>query len=271
MLNTDKSEVNKDESSNALFFRSATEVSDEEQKRERLSTGSTNIDLLLDGGIECGTITQFYGVSKIGKTHLCHQFCVVLPLHYKVIYIDTQDGFSITKIKSIAQARELSPGKILENIIVVKIGTTREQEQCIESLQNKINSESGVKLLIVDSMTHLYRAEFTERSQLVRRQSKMSKYLQLLLRVAQTNSVAVVITNEVHSNPQPYSYSDKLQPAGGNVLSYPCKYIVNLEDRGFQYRSARLEKSPNLSAFSVPLIIDNKGFTDENPFPPEPG
>lgn len=188
----------------------------------------------------------------------------------RAIYIDAQDGFSTMKIKSIAQARGLNLSKILENIIVVKVGTTREQEQCIESLQNKINSESGIKLLIVDSMTRLYRAEFTERSQLVEKQSKMSKYLYKLSRVAKINNVAVVITNEVHSNPRHYNEADKLQPVGGNVLSCPCRYIVNLEYYGIQYRRATLEKSPNMPTFSISLIMDNKGFRDEDPFPHAP-
>jgi RecA/RadA recombinase len=222
----------------------------------------------LDGGLENGAITQFYGASKVGKTHLCHLLCAVLPLHCKVIYIDTEDGFSSTKIRYIAQARGLSLGEILRNTTVAKVGTVREQEQCIESLQNKINSESGIKLLIVDSMTHLYRAEFTERSELSERQAKLSKYSHLLSRIAQTNNIAVVITNQVHSNPRPYSESDKLKPIGGNVLSYPCKYIVSLEDYGSQYRRATLEKSPYRPPFSLPLMIGNRGFEDKDPFLP---
>ncbi len=239
-----------------------------EVKQERLLTGSKNIDLLLDGGLECGAITQFYGASKVGKTHLCHLLCVVLPLQYRAIYIDTQDGFSTKKIESNAQARGLNLSKILENIIVVKVDTAREQEQCIESLQNKMNSESGVKLLIVDSMTHLYRAEFIERSQIPERQSKMNKYLHILLRIAKTNGVAVVITNQVHSNPRPYAEADKLQPIGGNILSYSSKYVVNIEGYGIQYRRAILEKHPYTSHFSVPLMIYDGGFVDRDPFTP---
>ncbi len=68
------------------------------------------------------------------------------------------------KIKSIARTRGLNPSKILENTTVAKAGTTSEQEQCIESAKIKIKSESDVKLLILDSMTHLYKLEYPERS-----------------------------------------------------------------------------------------------------------
>src|SRR5215467_4078124 len=101
------SEVSNDELSDNTIFRSATEIADQELKQERLSTGSKNIDLLLDGGLECKAITQFYGASNVGKTHLCHLLCTVISSHYKSLYIDTQDGFSTMKIKSIAQARGL--------------------------------------------------------------------------------------------------------------------------------------------------------------------
>jgi len=230
--------LNKNDSSNAATFRSAAEISGEEEKQERLSTCSKNIDFLLDGGLECGAITQFYGASKVGKTHLCHMLCTVLPLHYKSIYIDTQDGFSPAKIKFMAQVRELNSDKILENIIIAKAGSTTKLDYCIKSVQSKIDSEPDTRLLIVDSMTHLYKVEYTERSQLPDRQSKLNKILHMLSTIAHKNNVAVVITNQVHSNPSPYFEAEKLIAIGGNVLSYPCKYIVNLENHGLQYRRA---------------------------------
>ena len=137
MLTTDESEVNNDESSNAITFRIAADVSDEELKQERISTGSENIDLLLGGGLECGAITQFYGASAVGKTHLCHQLCVVSPLQYKSMYIDTQDGFNTTKIKFIAEARRLNCENILKNIIQVQVHTTKKLQQCIKLARMK--------------------------------------------------------------------------------------------------------------------------------------
>jgi len=230
--------VNKEDFSDSVTFKSAAEVADKELRQKRISTGSKNIDFLLDGGLECGAITQFYGASMVGKTHLCHLLCAVLPQQYKAIYIDTQDGFSPTKIKFMAEVRELNSDKILENIIIAKAGSTTKLDYCIKSVQSKIDSEPDTRLLIVDSMTHLYKVEYTERSQLPDRQSKLNKILHMLSTIAHKNNVAVVITNQVHSNPSPYFEAEKLIAIGGNVLSYPCKYIVNLENHGLQYRRA---------------------------------
>jgi DNA repair protein RadA len=76
-----------------------------QQGKQRLSTGSKNLDDLLSGDLETGAITQFYGASNTGKTHLCHLLCVVLPSSYQAIYIDTEGGFREEKIESIATAR----------------------------------------------------------------------------------------------------------------------------------------------------------------------
>ena len=49
--------------------------SDQYIKSERISTSSKNLDDLLSGGLETGGITQFFGESNCGKSHLCHLLC----------------------------------------------------------------------------------------------------------------------------------------------------------------------------------------------------
>jgi RecA/RadA recombinase len=265
MLTNDESGINGEESSD-IIFKSAAEIADKDRKQERLSTGSENLNLLLDGGLQCGAITQFYGESKVGKTHLCHQLCAVLPLHYKIMYIDTEDGFSTAKIKSVAEARGLNCDKILKNIIPVQVHTTKKLQKCIELAENEMKSKPSIKLLIVDSLTYLYRVEFTERSQLPERQAKMSKVIHTLLRIARMNEAAIVVTNQIHSNPRPYSEADKLKAVGGNILSHSCKYIINIENWGERYRRAILEKHPYRPHSSLWLLIDDKGFVDRDPY-----
>ena len=55
------------------------------QKGERLTTGSKNLDALLGGGVETGAITQFYGPPGSGKTQLCCMICATLPSQYNAI------------------------------------------------------------------------------------------------------------------------------------------------------------------------------------------
>jgi DNA repair protein RadA len=241
------------------------------QGKERLSTGSKNLDDLLSGGLETGAITQFYGASNTGKTHLCHLLCVVLPYTYQAIYIDTEGGFREERIQSIATARGLDWTNILPNIKVLQPKDSKEQESHIEDACSivKSSSNSKVKLLIVDSMMFHYIAEYPGRSGLSKRAHSLNIYMHMLHKLAQTKNVAVLITNQCMSNPRHDEFEANIpQPLGGNVISNTSTYIINLECGGGYFASnidARLIKSPLSSFNSRPLKIDESGFVDVVP------
>ena len=56
-----------------------------EQIKSRISTGSSNIDKLLGGGIPVSCITELFGESLSGKTEFLHSLCVSSQL-------STEDG-----------------------------------------------------------------------------------------------------------------------------------------------------------------------------------
>jgi DNA repair protein RadA len=119
-LNSGKiDELHKVSSTNNSFFTSAADqlYSQQQRRKQRLSTGSQHLDDLLSGGLELGEITQFYGAPTAGKTHLCHFLCVILSSAYQAIYIDTEGTFRVEKIQSIAGARKLDSVNILQNIL----------------------------------------------------------------------------------------------------------------------------------------------------------
>lgn len=49
----------------------------------QLSSGCKELDSILEGGFETGTLTEMYGEYRCGKTQLCHTLCVTcqLPVH----------------------------------------------------------------------------------------------------------------------------------------------------------------------------------------------
>ena len=144
------------------MFSNQTDEFSHQQGKQRLSTGSKNLDNLLSGGLETGAITQFYGASNTGKTHLCHLVCVVLPSPYQAIYIDTEGGFREERIQSIATARGLDWTNIFPNIQVLQPKDSKQQESHIKNACSIVkSSESKVKLLIVDSMMFHYIASFS--------------------------------------------------------------------------------------------------------------
>lgn len=79
--------------------------------------GSTDLDNLLGGGIETGSITEIFGEFRTGKTQLCHTLCVTAqrPLDQggaegRVIYIDTEGTFRPQKLVAIAERSVSSQG-----------------------------------------------------------------------------------------------------------------------------------------------------------------
>jgi DNA repair protein RadA len=237
----------------------------------RLSTGSKNLDDLLSGGLETGAITQFYGASNTGKTHLCHLLCVVLSSSYQAIYIDTEGSFREEKIESIATARGLDWTNIFPNIQVLQPKDSKQQESYIEDACSVIkSSNSKVQLLIVDSMMFHYIAEYPGRSGLSKRAHSLNIYMHMLHNLAQINkNIAVLITNQSTSNPRHDEFEAKSpQPFGGKVISNTITYIVNLECGGGYFASnidARLIKSPVSSFNSRPLKVVESGFVDVVP------
>jgi len=66
----------------------------------RLNTGSKNLDRLLHGGIETGSITEVYGEFRTGKSQLCMTLAVICQLpeslgggEGKCLFIDTEGTF----------------------------------------------------------------------------------------------------------------------------------------------------------------------------------
>jgi RecA/RadA recombinase len=139
--------------------------------REYIKTGSVELDSLLGGkGVETGAITEFYGHSGSGKTQICLSLCVMVQQFHsdnKAIYIDTEGKFRPERLPQIAQKKGLDSDKYLQNIKHVRVYNTARLETVIQQdCCSEIAKDSGMKLLIVDSATSLYRAEYGDRSML---------------------------------------------------------------------------------------------------------
>lgn len=107
----------------SLGFTTATEVHLQRQDICHLTTGAAELDGLLRGGIETGSITEIFGEFRTGKTQLCHTLCVTcqLPMAQggaegKAMYIDTEGTFRPERLVEIAERYGLSGEDVLENV-----------------------------------------------------------------------------------------------------------------------------------------------------------
>ena len=248
-------------------FKTADEVYAERLKAERITTGSQALDELLGGGVETGTITELYGEYGTGKTQICHQLCVnvQLPkgeggLEAKALYIDSEGTFRPERIAAMAKAVGLDPQRALKNIIVARALNTDHQMLLVEKAREIIPRE-GIKLLVVDSVTGHFRAEFPGRESLAARQQKLNKHLHDLARLAEAFKVAVVVTNQVMARPDVF-FGDPIAAVGGHVMGHAPGVRVYLRKSKGEKRIARVVDAPHLPEGECVFVITDEGVRD---------
>ena len=246
-------------------FTTANEIYEKRKLDYRISTGSKNLDELLDGGIETRAITELYGEYGTGKTQICHTLCVTVQQNKaednisRALYIDTENTFRPERIASIASARKIDPSAALENVIVAKAYNSSHQEVIIQESPNVINLHN-IKIMIVDSIVSHYRAEFLGRSVLSERQQRINRLLHILLRIAETCKIAVVITNQIQSSPDAI-FGDPNKATGGNVMAHTSTYRLYLKKAG-KNRIARMVDSPYHSEREILFALNEQGIGD---------
>ena len=175
-----------------------------------------------------------------------------------------ESTFRPERIESIAKARGLDHTKILKNIQVAKPLDSAQQELCTEAACSAMNkSNSNIKLLIVDSMTAHYRVNYAGRSKLPEKQQRLNKYMHMLLRTAQSNQgVAVVVTNQMQSNPDGSIFGDKSMPVGGQVMLHASTHVIHLKRLKLYNHQAELDISPCYPCKIIDFTIDQRGVVD---------
>jgi len=193
------------------------------KKYPKISTGCS-IDKLLDGGVEKKNITQFYGPPGSGKTNIALKLAVqCAKTGGKVVYVDTEGGISIDRIKQISSN---DFDRIASQIIVFEPTTFPEQDEALKKINALIDSQGeDIDLIILDSAVALYRLKDGNSSKLNR---DLGNQMASLSRMARKNDLAVVVTNQI------YSVIDEegngvIEPVGGTILKYWSKIIVELE------------------------------------------
>jgi|Deesub1362A_J573_1020465.scaffolds.fasta_scaffold00016_102 DNA repair protein RadB len=177
------------------------------------------IDDILGGGIESKIITQIYGPPASGKTNICLILAInCVRAGKKVIFIDTEGGHSIERIKQIAKD---DFKRVLENCIFFEPTNFEEQDKIIKNLGKVVNEDFG--LIVLDSAVTLFRTGADEDKLSMSRQ--LSKQLELLREVAKKFNLAVIITNQVYSSFE----NGGVEPVGGNILKYWSKTIIELQ------------------------------------------
>ena len=232
----------------------------------RCSTGSKALDELLLGGIETQAVTEFYGEFGSGKSQICHTLCAMARqsvelggLDSGVIYIDTEGTFRPERLEQISRARGLDHAHILKSVAVCKVYNSSHLELIVKDLGKYVN-DFNAKLVIIDGIISLHRAEFAGRGTLADRQQRLNSMLHKAIRLAEIFNIAVVITNQVQAAPDTF-FGDPTKAAGGNVVAHSSTYRIYLRKSG-ENRLAKMMDSPYHPYSDTRFTINEKGADD---------
>jgi len=248
-------------------FLTADKVLERRRTVGWITTGSKQLDALLGGGVETRAVTEVFGEFGSGKSQLGHQLCVnvQLPpeqggLNGRAVYIDTENTFRPERILSMAAGAELDPEGALRNILVARSYNTDQQLLIAEKAEELIEKE-GVRLMIIDSLTSHFRAEFVGRGTLADRQQKLARHLLVLHRIADLQDIAVFVTNQVQARPDLF-FGDPTRPIGGHILGHSATTRIYLRKSKGGRRIARVVDSPNLPEGESIFMITESGIRD---------
>lgn len=278
-------------------FETGAAVLERREKIGKLKWKIDEVDDLLGGGVETQSITEVYGEFGAGKSQVTHQLVVnvQLPrehggLEGSAMFIDSEDTFRPERIDDMVRGLpdeaiqaamderdiEGSPGDdeameelvedFLDRIHVAKAFNSNHQMLLAEKAEELANEtqddEYPIRLLCVDSLTAHFRAEYVGRGELAERQQKLNKHLHDLDKVGNLHNTAVVVTNQVASNPDSF-FGDPTQPIGGNILGHKSTFRIYLRKSKGDKRIVRLVDAPNLADGEAVMRVENDGLKPE--------
>ena len=212
-----------------LGFMDGSEFAKKREDVGYITTGSKNLNELLGGkGVETRAVTEAYGAFGSGKTQLglCLAVNVQMPKEQggaggKAVFIDTEGTFRPERIMQIAEGIGADPEKVLKNILVARAFNSDHQILLIDRIGELIKEGEPIRIVIIDSLTAHFRAEFSGRGQLADRQQKLNRYLHNLMKMAEQHNLAVYVTNQVMANPA-MMFGDPTTAVGGNIVGHAC-------------------------------------------------
>lgn len=233
----------------------------------KLTSGAKALDELLGGGFETQAISELFGEFGSGKTQIAHQLAVNVTLPVEqggldggTIWIDSENTFRPERISQMATALELDPDETLKGIYVARAFNSHHQMLLAEKAM-EVAKEYNARLLVVDSMTAHFRAEYIGRGALAERQQLLNKHMHGLLRFGDAFNAVVCVTNQVMAKPDAF-FGDPTRPIGGHIVGHTATFRMYLRKSKGGKRIARLVDSPNLPEGEAVFLVDANGVSD---------
>jgi DNA repair protein RadA len=233
----------------------------------KLTTCSKAFDELLGGGLETQAITECFGEFGSGKSQLGHQLAVNVTrgedeggLDGDTVWIDTESTFRPERIRQMSEALELDTEAVLKRIHVARAFNSHHQMLLMEKA-HEMTKDFPVRLVVIDSLTAHFRAEYIGRGVLAERQQLLNKHIHELMRFGDVQNAAIYVTNQVAAKPDAF-FGDPTRPIGGHIVGHSATFRVYLRKSKGGKRIARLIDSPNMPEAEAVFTVSEEGIRD---------
>jgi DNA repair protein RadA len=248
-------------------FETGDVIAERRKSVAKLTTCSKAFDELLGGGLETQAITECFGEFGSGKSQLAHQLAVNVTrgedeggLDGDTVWVDTESTFRPERIRQMAEALELDAEEILKRIHVARAFNSHHQMLLMEKA-NEMTKDFPIRLVVIDSLTAHFRAEYIGRGVLAERQQLLNKHIHELMRFGDVHNAAIYVTNQVAAKPDAF-FGDPTRPIGGHIVGHSATFRVYLRKSKGGKRIARLIDSPNLPEAEAVFSVSEEGIRD---------
>ncbi|MBI4981053.1 DNA repair and recombination protein RadA [Candidatus Woesearchaeota archaeon] len=257
--------INAARDSMKMGFETGIDVLKKRESVNKISTGSVAFNELMGGGFETGAITECFGEFGCGKTQIGH-ILVINTLKEDpdacAVYIDTENTFRPERIIQLAQGAGINPEDALTRIMVARAFNSDHQMLLVEKIDTLITEQKKkVCLVVVDSLTAHFRAEFIGRGTLAERQQKLNRHMHMLSKLASSHNLCVYVTNQVMAKPDQF-FGDPTTAIGGHIVAHASTFRIYLRKGRKGTRVAKLIDAPNLPDGECVFEVMESGLKD---------
>lgn len=217
----------------------------------KISAGNDVFGKFLEGGYDTDVITTIYGPAASGKTTACLLAAIdVVKKGGKVIFVDTEGGFSVERMQQLADDYE----GILNNIFFIRVNSFEEQNVKLKKIFNLIE-KTNIDLLVIDTIGSHYRAILSQ--DVGKFNKELIAQLDMLENIAKNKKTTVILTNQVYTNID----TKKISIVGGEILKRSSGCLIELQNLHGSVRGAVLRKHKELAEKEIVFKIVEKGFS----------
>jgi len=251
-----------------MGFETGEDILKKREMVEKITTGCKSFDAILGGGFETGSISECFGEFGSSKTQIAHMLAVNVHMPKEkggnegmTVFIDGESTFRPERIKQFAEGVGMDPLEALKSIRVARAFNSDHQMLLAEKVEDLIKEGLPIKLIVVDSLTAHFRADFSGRGQLADRQQKLNKHMHTLMRIAAKYNICVYVTNQVMAKPDTF-FGDPTTAIGGNIVGHNSQTRLYLRKGKKGSRVAKLIDSPHMPDAEAAFMVTEKGLEE---------